>query len=190
MKKLAVVCVVLMVAASFSGCMRRYGPEPETVDWVELDRYTGLWHEIASNPVFFNRNLVAVTAEYEAIADDAVSVLNTGYVGTPDGRKRTITGTATVVEPETNSKLQVRFDPFPTRLFPGNYWIVWLDDEANENADQPYQYAVVTDARQFTMFVLSREPEMPAALYEEIKATLQSRDIDTSRLNVTGLLTD
>ncbi len=189
MRATAVILSLAVVLSVFSGCMRRFGPEPETVPWVELSRYEGLWHEIASNPAFFNRNLVAVTAEYEAIGDGAVSVLNTGYVGTPDGRKRTITGTATVVTPETNSKLEVRFDPFPACLFAGSYWIVLLDDEANEQPDQPYQYAVVTDNRQSTMFVLAREPELPESIYNTIKETLEARNIDTSRLRITGTLT-
>ena len=188
MRVTVIILCMAVVLSVFSGCMRRYGPEPETVPWVELSRYEGLWHEIATNPVFFNRNLVAVTAEYKAIGEDAVSVLNTGYVRTPDGRKRTITGTATVVDPETNSKLEVRFDPFPTSLFAGNYWIVLLDDEANEK-EGPYQYAVVTDNRQSTMFVLAREPELSESVYNTIIDTLKDRDIDTSRLQITGTLT-
>ena len=146
MKTLKYVLSFFMVVSALGGCAS-YGPEPETVAWVDLARYAGLWHEIASNPVFFNRNLVGVTAEYGAINSTQVSVLNTGYVRSLDGRKQTITGTATVVDSTTNSKLQVRFDRFPVSLFPGNYWIVLLDEEN-------YQYAVVTDDRQFTMFML------------------------------------
>ncbi len=187
MNKALLVVSIALSAGVMSGCLRTYGPEPETVPWVDLSRYTGVWHEIASNPVFFNRNLVAVTAEYQPVNETTVSVLNTGYVGSPDGRKRTISGTATVVEPETNSKLQVRFDPFPNRLFPGNYWIVLLDDEANENSG-PYEYAVVTDTRQFTLFVLAREPAIPEALYKQIKAELEERRINIERLHVTGEL--
>jgi len=171
----AILASMLILA---SGCAS-YSPEPETVPFVDIARYAGLWHEIASNPVFFNKNLVAVTAEYGVISDKQVSVLNTGYVGSPDGRKQTITGKATVVDTATNSKLQVRFDRFPVSLFPGNYWIVVLD---NEN----YQYAVVTDNRQKTMFVLYRQPSMPKSLYDDILAELQAKNIDTSRLRVTG----
>lgn len=181
--KVYVVCVtLLMVAGAVSSCAR-YGPEPETVPQVDIAKYAGLWHEIASNPVFFNRNLVGVTAEYGVISDTQVSVLNTGYVDSLDGRKQTITGKATVVEPETNSKLQVRFDRFPVNLFPGNYWIVLLDDEA-------YEYAVVTDDRQNTMFVLSRTPFMSQDRYDMIVTALQEKNIDTSRLRVTGEITE
>ena len=107
--------------------------------------------------------------------------MNTGYVRSLDGKKQTITGKATVVDEQTNSKLQVRFDRFPVSLFPGNYWIVLLDGEN-------YQYAVVTDARQKTMFVLCRSPSMPQELYDTILEELRVKNIDTTRLRVTGEL--
>jgi len=181
MKKNFVIALTALMSVLTSGCAS-YGPEPETVPFVDISRYAGLWHEIASNPVFFNRNLVGVTAEYGAISDKQVSVLNTGYVRSLDGRKQTITGKATVVDEQTNSKLQVRFDRFPVSLFPGNYWIVVLDSEN-------YQYAVVTDDRQYTMFVLHRQPSMPQALYDRILEELQAKNIDTSRLRVSGNIT-
>jgi len=50
---------VLPITALFfiSGCAS-YGPEPETVPFVDVTRYAGLWHEIASNPVFFEKHRV------------------------------------------------------------------------------------------------------------------------------------
>jgi len=163
-----------------AGCAPR-GPEPEVAEFVEVERYVGLWHEIASNPVFFNRNLVAVTAEYEVIEPGRISVLNKGRVGNPQGLERSISGSARVVDEETNAKLKVQFDTFWGSFFEGDYWIVLLDDEA-------YQYAVVTDPNQRSLFVLYREPVMPKQLYDEILDKLQARAINTSALRVTGEL--
>jgi apolipoprotein D and lipocalin family protein len=108
-------------------------------------------------------------------------VVNTGYKGSLDGQKDTITGRATIVDTETNSKLSVQFDTLFGFLFKGNYWIVLLDDV-------DYKYAVVTDNRQFTLFVLNREPNMSKALYDEIIEKLKAKDIDLSRLKVTSEL--
>jgi len=169
-----------MIVLAVSSCAR-YGPEPETVDFVDVNRYVGLWHEIATNPVFFNRDLVGVTAEYAVINPNQISVLNTGYKGSLDGPKDTISGKATIVDDVTNSKLVVEFDRFLGFLFRGNYWIVALDAEN-------YSWAVVTDNRQFTLFVLSREPKMKRETYDAILAELTSKQIDLSRLKVTGEL--
>jgi apolipoprotein D and lipocalin family protein len=171
---------MMFLSLSMGGCMS-YGPEAETVAKVDIDRYVGLWHEIASNPVFFNQDLVGVTAEYSLNDDGSVKVVNTGYKGSLDGQKDTITGRAVVVDTETNSKLTVQFDTFFGFLFKGNYWIVLLDDV-------DYKYAVVTDNRQFTLFVLNREPNMSKALYDEIVEKLKAKDIDVSRLKLTSEL--
>jgi len=163
-----------------AGCAPR-GPEPEVVEFVDIEQYVGLWHEIASNPAFFNWNLVAVTAEYEIIGPGRVSVLNKGRVGNPQGLQRSISGSARVVDEESNAKLKVQFDTFWGRFFEGDYWIVLLDDEA-------YQYAVVSDSNQRSLFVLYREPVMPQALYDEILERLEASNINTSHLRVTGEL--
>jgi lipocalin len=157
----------------------RYGPAPPTVDSVDIARYIGVWHEIASNPVFFNKDLVGVTATYGLRADGKVSVLNRGFAGSLDGKEESIEGVARVVDTETNSKLKVTFFPLLGPLAEGNYWIVALDAE-------DYQYAVVTDDRQYTLFVLYREPEIPGDLYDAILEELDGIGIDLSRLRVTG----
>lgn len=158
-----------------------YGPAPATVGYVDLQRYAGLWHEIASNPVFFNQDLYNVTAEYAALDSGGVSVLNKGHKGSADGPEKSISGTATVADATTNAKLKVQFDmPFGS-LFRGNYWIVLLDSD-------DYQYAVVSDNVQHTLFVLSRDAAMDSATYDGILAALQAKNIDVSRLKVTGTL--
>jgi apolipoprotein D and lipocalin family protein len=171
------ICIAL-IAGTFAGCPAM-GPRPETVPFVDLDRYVGLWYEIASNPVFFNQNLVGVTAEYTKRSDGRIKVVNTGFEGSLDGPKDQVEGVARVVDTQTNSKLGVKFDiPFG-RFFEGEYWIVLLDDEN-------YEYAVVTDSRQYTLFVLYREPEIPQALLDQILAELEAKNIDLSRLELTG----
>ena len=179
MGRLAVSGLLLSVAGiTLSGCPS-YGPPPATVPYVDLNQYAGLWYEIASNPVFFNKDLVGVTAEYTLQSDGRVKVVNKGYKGSLDGPLDSITGTARVVDKATNSKLAVRFG-FPLgSLFEGKYWIVLLDDVN-------YEYAVVTDDRQFTLFILSRTPDMEAALFDEIVLALEEQGINVSRLRVTG----
>ena len=182
-QRLLALTLLPALAFSLTACPRN-GPTPQVVDNVDIDRYVGLWHEIASNPVFFNEDLVAVTAEYAVIGEGKVSVLNKGHVGTPDGPLQQIEGQARVVDAVTNAKLAVSFQTnFFTRIFEGKYWIVLLDEE-------DYEYAVVTDNRQFTLFVLYRDAAMPRTLYDEIITALEAKNINTSKLRITGQLID
>lgn len=177
----AALCLPL-AGLALPGCPPA-GPTPETVPFVDIERYAGLWFEIASNPAFFNQNLVGVTAEYGLQDDGRISVFNRGFEGSLDGPERSIRGTARVVEPESNAKLAVSFNNFFSRLFEGEYWIVLLDDVG-------YEYAVVTDSRQSTLFVLYREPIMPADLYADILDALNENQINTNRLRITGFVED
>lgn len=157
------------------GCAR--GPVPETVPFVDLSRYTGVWYEIASNAAGFNDNLVDVTATYTARTDGQIDVLNRGIEDAPGGAEQTITGIARVVDTATNAKLGVRFPSVFGGLFEGEYWIVAL------GAD--YDYAVVTDSLQFTLFVLSRSPVMTQAEYQAILDELAAKQINTDFLRIT-----
>lgn len=176
---------LVSLAASFcmlAGCPARGGDAPPTVAFVDVTRYMGLWHEIASNPVFFNKDLVAVTAEYTLREDGKVKVVNRGHKNTPDGPEESIEGVARVKDKETNSKLGVRFPSVPfSFLFEGEYWIVELAED--------YSHAVVTDSRQGTLFILSRTPAISQARYDEILAKLAAIEVNTSRLRITGSVT-
>lgn len=163
--------------AVLSGCMSIPANAPATVPSVDLNRYTGLWYEIASYPVFFNRGLTGVTAEYGLLEDGRVSVFNRGFRDALDGPESNIRGKARVVDSSTNSKLAVRFDQFPNCLFEGSYWIVALDPN--------YQYAAVSDPQRFTLFILSRTPQMDDATYDLILGQLEENGFDLTKLRKT-----
>jgi len=150
---------------------------PATVAQVDLAQYAGLWYEVASYPVFFNKGLTGVTAEYGVLPDGRVSVFNRGFKEALDGPESTIRGKARVVDTVTNSKLAVRFDQFPVNFFEGQYWIVVLDPA--------YQYAAVSDPQRSTLFILSRTPQMDDATYADILAELEANGFDLSKLKKT-----
>jgi apolipoprotein D and lipocalin family protein len=64
-----------------------------------------------------------------------------------NGEATRITGTA---KPVGDGKLEVRFDPFPANLFPGDYWVLWIDES--------YERAIVgTPGREY-LWILSKDP--------------------------------
>jgi len=180
MLRLRSVHLVLVLLASaglltLSGCPM---DPPATVPFVDIDRYLGLWYQIAAYEEFFNRDLVGVTAEYSRNKDGSARVLNRGLKGSLDGPEDTIVGKATVVDTESNAKLEVQFD-FPLgALFKGQYWVVDLDEK-------DYSYAVVSDSRRSTLFVLCRTPQMDQPVYDGILERLLENGFDTSKLILT-----
>ena len=102
----------------------------ETVAHVDLGRYVGKWYEIARYPNRFEKECARdVTAEYAALPNGKISVVNTCLKS--DGKAKQSKGSAVVVDKASNSKLSVTFF-WP---FSGKYWILDLGPQ--------YEYAVV-----------------------------------------------
>jgi len=172
MKILIRIALLLVAATSLSACRI-----VETVPFVDIPRYMGLWYQIAANEVSFNEGLVGVTAEYTLLDDGSVEVFNQGFQDTLDGEVSQITGNATIWDEETNSKLKVVFPGAPDLPYP-NYLIVVLDEAG-------YEYAAVTDPFEYTLFILSRSPSMSDNTYAMILGELEAKGVDTSKLILT-----
>ena len=142
-----------------------------SVPMVDLTRYSGKWFEIASFPMFFQRNCVAdATAQYTATADGSLSVHN--RCRTEAGFDEA-TGKATVVEGSGNSRLKVSFF-WP---FKADYWVVGLDPE--------YRWAVVGNPNRKYLWVLSRTPQLPPSLMEVALASASAQGFDVTLLRTT-----
>jgi len=165
--------VVLMALVASAGVATAKEPELTAVDSVELDRYLGEWHEIASYPAWFQRNCTAVTAHYSLRDDGLIEVVNSCRKGSLDGKLKQSTGRAKVVDTNTNAKLKVSFfGPFW-----GKYWIIDLDPD--------YQWAVVGEPNRKYLWILSRTRSMDEVVYEQILARLPNKGYDPDGLNRT-----
>ena len=142
----------------------------ETVSHVDLNRYMGVWYEIARYPNSFQRGCVGSRATYSFLEDGRVSVLNECYDGSFIGKLRSAKGKAWVVDKETNAKLKVSFFWF----FAGDYWIIDLGRD--------YEYAVIGNPKRKYLWILSRNKEIDEPVYEGILSRLRDNQYDTSKL--------
>lgn len=143
-----------------------------SVPSVDLARYSGKWFEIASFPMFFQRNCVAdTTAEYASAPDGGVIVHN--RCRTKSGFDDAV-GKATVVEGFGNSRLRVSFF-WP---FKADYWILGLDPE--------YRWAVVGNPNREYLWVLSRTAQLTPTLLQAALASAGAQGFDLSRLRYTA----
>jgi apolipoprotein D and lipocalin family protein len=76
------------------------GKEPsstlETVSHVDLNRYMGVWYEIARYPNSFQEGCVGSKATYALRDDGKVSVLNECYDGSFSGKVRSAKGKVSI----------------------------------------------------------------------------------------------
>lgn len=154
----------------------RPGPEtPATVERVDLERYLGLWHEVARLPQSFqdSRTLRCeeTTAEYAAAGPGRITVVNSCVNGLDPARpRRDARGQAYVVEGSEGARLRVSFF-WP---FFGDYWVLGLHPD--------YRWALVGSPSRRSLWLLSRTPALEEAEVERALAIARREGFDLGPL--------
>lgn len=132
---------------------------------VDVARYAGTWHQLATMPAPFSVQCARdTTATYRIIDASNVGVHNS--CTTWSGSTSSIDGNARVTDPRTAAQLHVSFPGVPTQESldgPPNYVIAALAPD--------YSWAFVGDPARRSAFVLSRTPSASPARWAEIRAT-------------------
>ena len=146
-----------------------------SVPQLDISRYAGQWHEIAHLPVSFQKKCVGdITATYSLRADGRISVHNACREA--DGDRVAADGVARPVEGHPG-RLEVRFVPDWLSWVPlvwADYWVIALDPG--------YQWAVVGEPDRKYLWILSREPSMERAQFEQLKAKAEAMGYDLAPL--------
>ena len=150
---------------------------PTVVDKVNINKYCGLWYEIARIPNSFqSRCAREVTARYELRNDGRLNVTNKCIK--ENGKINKIKGIAKIVDNNTNAKLKVSFVRiFGFNLFWGDYWIIGLDES--------YEYAVIGGPERKYGWILSRKPALKDRTIQEIFKLLKNKGYDPERFVMT-----
>src|SRR5512133_802197 len=143
MKKLILTLTVIMIFNSLQSQNR-----PSVVKSVDLNRYKGVWYEIARLPNYFERKLKCASATYELRDDGKITVINKGYYISDPKKSTSTKGVAWIPDKNSPAKLKVQFF-WP---FSGNYWILYLEKD--------YKYVLVGDPSFKYLWILCRENRM------------------------------
>lgn len=136
-----------------------------TVKSLELDRYLGDWYEIARFDHSFERGLTHAKAQYALRPDGKVSVTNSGI---KYGRDKTSVGKAKLTD--TAGLLRVSFfGPFYS-----DYRVMMLSED--------YNYALVGSGSPKYLWILSRTPQVPDDVLQQILSVARERGYDTGKL--------
>lgn len=160
-------------AAFCSGCSVGAPEGAAPVTGFELERYLGVWHEVARLDHCFERGLTQVTAEYSLRPDGGVKVLNRGF-DKAKGEWKEAEGRAYFAGDKGVGRLKVSFfGPFY-----GGYNIIELDKD--------YRYALVCGPNLSYLWILARDPALPEADLERLVGKAAALGFDTGRLVFPG----
>jgi lipocalin len=165
---------ILVALALASASLWAETPKPlDLVPSLDLQRYLGRWYEVARYQHGFEKTLVGATAEYALRDDGKVSVLNSGFKKTLDGKYTDVKAVAWRPNNAVPGALKVKF----FGLFTSDYLVFGLDD-----AD--YQWALVGENNRKYLWFLSRTPEVDPALLEQMKEMASAQGYDLSKLYI------
>ena len=146
----------LLSTASFLASSQTYEP----VDTLNLSQYDGMWYEVYGDNFdrTFQGNGKCITAEYVIQSENNVSVYNREI--RQDGTVDTIEGYAFYEDDATGGDLSVYLEGNPS---PAPYWVIELGPVVND----AYDYAIVSDDKRLSLFVLARNVTEFLDLYND-----------------------
>jgi len=180
---LAIALLVSVATAAVTASAATGGESGHVVavEHVDLERYAGLWYEIARLPNRYqDRCAGEVTAEYRLREDGRIDVVNacrdaSGDVVRVEGvARRSESGSET-------GKLEVRFAPAILSFLPfvwGDYWILELAED--------YSYALVGGPSREYLWILARSPDLPDSLYRSLLESAAAQGFDVERVQKTS----
>ena len=126
---------------------------------LNLEQYDGKWFEVYKDlfDETFQKGGSCVTAEYTILDNGNVSVFNSEIL--PSGEISTIEGFAFYDDNNTGGELSVQLDGAPM----APYWVI----ELGPLVDDQYDYSIVSDDKQISLFVLARDVDRFFDLYSD-----------------------
>lgn len=132
--------------------------EYKAVDNLDLNKYIGLWYEVYQDKFnfLFQGNGTCSTAKYDFTKNNYVSILNKQI---KNNKYDTITGYAYYKNNDCCGYLTVQLKGTPE----APYWVLDLGPIFNDL----YDYAIVSDDKALSLFVLTRDVERFFKLYND-----------------------
>lgn len=137
-----------------------------TVKQFDVERYMGVWYEVARTDVRFEQGLINVTATY-TIRDGYVEVVNQGE-DSVSGKMRKAVGRAKLTS--TPGRLRVSF-----------FWIFYSDYNVLELGEN-YDWALVGSRSPKMLWILSRTPKLEQSTLDSILQSAKQRGYNIEKL--------
>ncbi len=149
------------------------GPPPlQPVHYVDLNKYAGLWYEIAHNPNKNEEGCQNSVVRFSIREDGEIDILNSCR-DRKDGKLHHADARGWVVDASSNSRLKVSyFWPFRKE-----YMII---DQGEE-----YEYAVFCTADRKYIWIISRTPTISSDMLAKVISNIEKQGFNTGDLEYT-----
>lgn len=141
-------------------------PAIRTADSVDLDRFAGDWFVIANIPTFIETEAFNAVESYEKPVDGKIATTFTFNKGSFDGERKVYRPTGFVRENTGNAVWGMQFI-WP---FKAEYRIVYIDPD--------YEYTIIGRSKRDYVWIMARQPSIPAEKYQELVDIVEAEGYD------------
>ena len=160
----------LLASTLLVGACASKGPEMETVDYVDIERFMGDWYVIANIPTFLEKGAHNAVETYELDDDGTIATTFVFRDGSFDGEKKQYTPRGFVRDDGSNALWGMRFI-WPIKA---DYRIVYLDDD--------YSQTIIARQKRDFIWIMARTPQIAEQDYEKLIDFAASIGYDTSKI--------
>ena len=142
---------------------------PTPVPYVDINKFSGLWYELARTYNYYEKNCVAATVEYDLQEDNTYKIYNRCFKHVVGGDLIEYKGTAKPTTGNSMSKIDMTYYFF----FTSRYRVIHLEKD--------YSAAVVADEDMKQVWIMSRKPSLSKSKFDKILTKLE-KNMDLKRL--------
>ena len=146
-----------------------FASAPSPVSYVDPERFSGLWYEIARTYNRYEKDCVAATVEYTLTDANEYRVNNRCFDSVVGGELIEYEGSAEPAEGQSMARIDMTY----FWVFTQEYRVVYLA--------QDYSLAVVCDEAMKQVWIMHRTPQLEKARLEPILSLLETH-MDLERL--------
>lgn len=169
-RTLALMLLVLNAGLLSAGGEKE--PFHETVDYVDMERFSGDWYVIALIPTPFEKDAVWGIENYSLDDKGHIRVEYTFRKGSIDGKEKTMYQKGWIKNTETNADWRVQ-PLWPLKM---PYYILELDND--------YTYTVVGTNNYKYLWIMSRESQMDATLIRSLFDRMEDRGFERQDIKI------
>src|SRR5436190_10416798 len=167
--KIILNAVLLVVSIGIFSACSNIPEKAKAIENFNVNRYLGVWYEIARTDNRFERNMDNVVAKYSLKSNGELVVFNSGY-NYEKKEWKSITGSAKFRGDKNTAALTVTF----FKPFYGGYNVIAIDKD--------YKYALVAGNDLEYLWLLSKEKSMPDNIKQQYLKLAGEIGYDTSKL--------
>jgi apolipoprotein D and lipocalin family protein len=161
--------ITLSSALLLVGCQASL-PPLETVERVDLERFMGDWYVIANIPTFIEEGAHNAVESYRLDDDGTIATTFTFRKEAFDGPEKEYHPRGFVRDRQSNAEWGMQF-VWPVK---SDYRIIYLTDD--------YSVTIIGRNKRDYVWLMAREPQLPADRYEEAVRVIADAGYDVSQL--------